>query len=326
MTCVYITAPSRLHFGLWSLAEGHERQFGGVGAMIDRPRLHLKITDAEQLNSSGPDADRAVNFARRWAEFHRLAMPRCSIEVLSAIPAHSGLGSGTQLAIAIAAGLSAFCDLPSQSPQELALSVGRGLRSAVGTYGFAFGGLIIEQGKLLGEPISPLDCRLDLPDEWRFVLVRSQGASGLAGDDEMDAFGALPKIPQGLTDRLITLARDRLIPAAATADFESFAENLYEYGRLSGECFASRQGGPFNGPLLTSLIQQIRDMGHFGVGQSSWGPTIFVLAPSQHAAKCLVAELRSLRDAPTLDHLIAPPNNWGAQIDVSQIDELAAHA
>ena len=72
-------------------------------------------------------------------------------------------------------------DLPSQSPQELALSVGRGLRSAVGTYGFVFGGLIVEQGKLPDEPISPLDCRIDLPEAWRFVLVRPLGLTGIAG-------------------------------------------------------------------------------------------------------------------------------------------------
>jgi beta-RFAP synthase len=251
-------------------------------------------------------------------------MPHCNIEIRSAIPSHAGLGSGTQLALAIAAGLSAFCNLPGQSPQELALSVGRGLRSAVGTYGFAFGGLIVEQGKRPDEPISPLDCRLDLPDDWRFVLVRPQGLSGLAGDDETRAFGALPQVSPDLSEQLTALARDRLVPAAATADFGSFADSLFEYGRLSGECFATRQGGPFNGPLLTSIVQQIRDMGHSGVGQSSWGPTIFVLAPSQHAAERLVTDLRSRHSAPTLDLLIAPPNNVGAQLEVSATGELAS--
>jgi beta-ribofuranosylaminobenzene 5'-phosphate synthase len=214
--------------------------------------------------------------------------------------------------------------LPAQSPQKLALSVGRGLRSAVGTYGFAFGGLIVEQGKLPDESISPLDCRLDLPDDWRFVLVRPQGLAGLAGEDEAEAFGALPTVPQALSDKLIAIARDRLVPAAVRADFHSFAEDLYQYGRLSGECFAARQGGPFNGPLLTTIIEQIRDMGHAGVGQSSWGPTIFVVTPSQQAAESLVADLRARHDLPGLDLVIAPPNNCGAQIEVSGIGELAS--
>src|SRR5207244_1825932 len=160
-------------------------------------------------------------------EFHRRSMPRCHIQIASAIPSHAGLGSGTQLALSIAAGLSVFYDLPNQSPQELALSVGRALRSAVGTYGFAFGGLIVEQGKLPDEPISPLDCRLDLPNDWRFVLVRPRGLSGLAAADEIEAFASLPAVPQRVTEQLIALVRERLVPAAATADFDLFSESLY---------------------------------------------------------------------------------------------------
>ena len=38
---VLITAPSRLHFGMLSFGHAEERQFGGVGAMIDAPGLRL---------------------------------------------------------------------------------------------------------------------------------------------------------------------------------------------------------------------------------------------------------------------------------------------
>jgi len=180
---VHVTAPSRLHFGLWSLGGGERRQFGGVGAMIERPELSLSIISAPELSAAGDSAERALASARRWAEFHRLPPPRCRIEISTMIPRHAGLGSGTQLGLAVAAGLNAFCGLPSQTPQELALSVGRGLRSAVGTYGFVFGGLIVEQGKLPNEPISPLDCRINMPGAWRLFLVRPRGLAGLAGED-----------------------------------------------------------------------------------------------------------------------------------------------
>src|SRR5439155_6189948 len=116
-------------------------------------------------------------------------------------------GVGTQFALAVAAGLNAFFDLPSQGATELALSVGRGLRSAVGTYGFVFGGLLVEQGKLQEELISPLDCRINLPDPWRFVLVRPKGMSGLAGEDEADAFRRLPDVPPPATELLIAEVR-----------------------------------------------------------------------------------------------------------------------
>src|SRR5205814_7664520 len=67
---VQITAPSRLHFGLWSLGGGPGRQFGGVGAMIDQPQLQLVIEPAEQLEASGDSAERVIGFACRWAAFH----------------------------------------------------------------------------------------------------------------------------------------------------------------------------------------------------------------------------------------------------------------
>ena len=313
---VHVTAPSRLHFGLWSLAGGAGRQFGGVGAMVVRPGLHLTIKASRQLEASGPLAARAVAFAKCWAAFHRWADPSCSIEIERAPPEHAGLGTGTQLGLAVAAGLSAFCGLPRQSPQELALSAGRGLRSAVGTYGFVQGGLIVEQGKLPGEPISPLDRRIDLPAAWRFVLVRPLGLSGLAGDDESAAMESLPAIPPSVTDQLIAETRDHLVPAAATGNFPAFAASLHRYGHRSGQCFSARQGGPYNGPVMTRLVQQIRGLGAEGVGQSSWGPTLFVVQPDQAAADGLVQRITALPGAPPLETIVTPPANAGARIEV----------
>src|SRR5262245_7689119 len=256
--------------------------------MIDRPALVLRLSGADQSEAAGPGAERATECARRWAEFHGRQPPGCRIEICDWAAEHVGLGSGTQLGLAVAAGLNAFCGLPSQTPQELAMSVSRGLRSAVGTYGFVFGGLIVEQGKLPGEPISPLDCRIDLPHEWRFVLVRPRGLSGLAGIDESEAFGSLPAVSPQITEELIAEVRDQMVPAAATEDFPLFARSVHRYGRLSGECFAARQGGPYNGPVLTAIVEQIRGLGYDGVGQSSWGPTIFVVTVSQQSAESLV--------------------------------------
>ncbi len=320
---VHVTAPSRLHFGLWSLAGEQGRQFGGVGAMIDEPALELLLTEAAQFQVQGSGWERTLAYAQRWAKFHSHELPGCCIGILRVIPQHAGLGSGTQQGLAVAAALNAFCDLPGQSPQELALSVDRGLRSAVGTYGFAFGGMIVEQGKLEGEPISPLDCRIDLPEQWRFVLVRPKEISGLAGEDEAAAFDALPEVPRSLTDQLIAIVHDQLVPAAALADFDRFATSLYEYGSRSGELFAARQGGPFNGPAITALVEQILLLGYSGVGQSSWGPTIFVATPSIDAAKRLVNSLRSCDRQRPLDLVIAAPNNCGAKIIASHPAELA---
>jgi beta-RFAP synthase len=288
--------------------------------MVEQPGLRLELRADSHFGAMGPLADRAALFARRWAEFQQVELPACRIEVVAAPPAHAGLGTGTQLGLAVAAGLNALTGLPSQTAQELAVSVGRGLRSAVGTYGFVQGGLIVEQGKLPGEPISPLDCRLDLPNEWRFVLVRPTGLAGLAGEDEAAAMDGLPAIPAEVTERLIGEARDGLVPAAATRDFVRFAESLYRYGNLSGQCFAARQGGPYNGLILTRLVEQLRGLGAVGVGQSSWGPTLFAVQPSQAAAESLARSLREQVGEQNLELTITPPANRGARINVRQIE------
>jgi beta-RFAP synthase len=313
---IRVSAPSRLHFGLWSLDGGSGRKFGGVGAMVEQPRLKLSIQDAAKLEAIGPRASRSLAAARRWVEFHGQSALHCRIELLESPPEHVGLGSGTQLALAIAAGLNALYDLPEQLPHELALSVGRGLRSAVGTYGFLYGGLILEQGKLEGEPVSPLDFRIDLPEEWRFVLVRHADVTGLAGEDEASAMAALPGVPASVTAELVALARDRLVPAATTGNFPDFATALHDYGRCSGECFAARQGGPYHGPILTQLVEQCRSLGYVGVGQSSWGPTLYVVTPDQDNAQRLANELSAAELGSRLIVTITPPDNRGARIEV----------
>jgi len=321
MRHVTVTAPNRLHFGLWSLGNAGGRQFGGLGVMIDKPGLRLVIRPAPELNATGPLADRAEEFAHRWAIYHHRASPECHIEVVAAPPDHVGLGTGTQLALSVAAGLNELHELSVETPQELAESVGRGMRSAVGTYGFLFGGLIVEQGKLPAEPISPLEFRLDLPAAWRFVLIRPLGLTGLAGEDEAEAIGTLPAVPPAMTDELIALAHDELVPAAAMGEFDAFAECIYRYGRRAGEIFAARQGGPYNGPVLAALVAQIRELGFAGVGQSSWGPTLFAGAQSQAEAEGLANALRSSIGANELEITIAAPSRNGARIEMAALGE-----
>jgi beta-ribofuranosylaminobenzene 5'-phosphate synthase len=312
---ITVTAPSRLHFGLFGLQQEEGRMYGGVGAMVDQPALKLRVRGSADFACTGPLADRVQEFAQRWGKFHSLSqLPACRIEILAAPSSHVGLGVGTQLGLSLAAGLNAFAGLPAASPRELALSVGRGQRSAIGTYGFVMGGLIVERGKLPGEPISPLDCRIDLPEEWRFVLLRPVGWQGLSGEQEEQAIGGLPRVPEEVTERLIATARDELIPAAATANFPQFAESLYRFGHLAGSCFAARQGGPYNGPVLTRLMEWLRSRGYAGVGQSSWGPTLFAAAPDQQTATSLADLIqRELPEGP-LEVTIGAPNNRGALV------------
>lgn len=310
-SAVEVTAPSRLHFGLFSFGNPAVRQFGGVGVMIDQPGLRLRITSAENCAVDGPLANRARSVLDRLArEGHA---PPCRIEIITAPAEHQGLGTGTQLALAISAGIQRFAGGPLLDAPSLAARAQRGLRSAVGTYGFLLGGMLVDDGKLPGQAFADLRGRVALPKAWRFVLVCPRHEQGLSGANERQAFADLPAVPEATTRLLRRLAIEELVPAGQAADFARFSEAVFEYGYQAGLCFAPRQGGPFASRWIADCVARLRDWGIRGVGQSSWGPTVFALMPDEYAATDLVERLHREVEAATF-LTIAKPANAGAAI------------
>jgi len=311
---ITVSAPSRLHFGLLSFGGLQPRQYGGAGVMIRQPGLVLRATAADQFQAVGPLSERAAVFARRFAE-SRLGgqLPRCRLDVLEAPPQHVGLGLGTQLGLSVAAALAGWAGLDALSPAELATSVGRGRRSAVGVYGFCHGGMIVEAGRLAEQALSPLVARIVLPAEWRFLLVRPGDPAGLSGAAEEQAFDTLPAVPPEVTARLCQELLQELLPAARAGDFDTFSASLRRYGYEAGLCFASRQGGAYASPRLAALAERMRRLGVEGVGQSSWGPTLYAVLPSEAAAQRFAEELRA--DDQALELLITEPAATGALVE-----------
>ncbi len=317
---VRVVAPSRLHFGMLSVNQPGVRHYGGVGAMIDAPGLEIVLRPAPRLETAGPLADRVRQAALLAARSLPGGggdpdSPACRIEVTRAPPLHVGLGTGTQLAMAVAAGLNALWDWPAMDAARLAQCVGRGHRSAIGLYGFVLGGLLYESGKAANEVVAPLVDRVDIPPAWRFVLVRPRDERGLSDEAERDAFADLPPVPPQWTEMLRKAATKRLLPAARQGDFVEFSEVLYWFGYAAGLSFAAEQGGAFAGPRLAALVAWIRERGVAGVGQSSWGPTLFAVVPDESAAAELAQRLRAHPDAGELEVTIASPDNRGARIE-----------
>ena len=60
-----LRAPSRLHFGLFSVGNIVERQFGGVGLMIDHPTTRLQIQSAPALLVDGLETDVVEKLVKR---------------------------------------------------------------------------------------------------------------------------------------------------------------------------------------------------------------------------------------------------------------------
>jgi beta-RFAP synthase len=206
--------------------------------------------------------------------------------------------------------------LPPESLGELARLAGRCHRSSIGTHGFASGGLLVESGRRAsGEP-SPLVARVELPEEWRFLLLVPRRTTGLFGDAERAAFASIPPIPPAVTDALAREALMNLLPAAIEGDFVEFSRSLYRYGTTAGACFAAHQHGAFLDRRTAELAELIRSLRVEGVGQSSWGPTLFTAVPSESAGHELTAGLAAATDLGDYDRLVVRPDNAGAKVDV----------
>ncbi len=261
--------------------------------MVEPPSLKVRISPANRFSALGSLTDRTRCFAERLAKQWKLpSLPPCDITV-HAPRSHTGLGVGTQLGLAIAAGLRRFLNLTDLPVEELATAVSRGTRSAVGTHGFRHGGLIIDAGKETGQALGKLARRVALPYAWRFVLFCPASGHGLAGNSEATAFARLPPVRDDITRELWTITNEQMLPAVERRDCTMFGEAVYRFGRLAGECFSAVQGGPFASAEIARLVALIREFGIPGCGQSSWGPTVFAVAESEEEAQRLADRFRS---------------------------------
>lgn len=287
---IVVEAPARLHFGVLDLGGRLGRSFGGLGAAIPSPSLLLEAAPSTEVTASGPGAERACEFADRFLAYHRLR-GGVRVTIHRAIPSHAGLGSGTQLGLAVGRVLAELHGLPTD-PVELARATSRGKRSAIGTWTFALGGFIVEGGRKPGtEELAPLLARFAVPESWHYVVAVPSGRRGLSGDAEARAFEELPPPPDPEVERVSHLVLMQLLPALVEADLPSFGQALSSVQRITGSWFADAQGGVFAPGQTEQLVASMADWGAAGVGQSSWGPAAYGLVESADAASELAGRV-----------------------------------
>jgi beta-ribofuranosylaminobenzene 5'-phosphate synthase len=290
---VVVRAPARLHFGVLDLRGHLGRRFGGIGAAVPVPGVRLEARLASELSATGPDADRAAGFARQYLSDRSLP-GGAQFRIVEAIPAHAGLGSGTQLALSVARALAELHGQPTTADQ-LALAVGRGRRSAIGTWLFEEGGFILEGGRRPGsDAVAPKLARLPMPESWRCVVVVPEGKPGLSGEAEAAAFAELTPPAQEEVERVAHIVLLQLLPALADADLPAFGDALSEIQRVTGRWFAAAQGGAFAPGPSAELVSRLAEWGALGgVGQSSWGPAVYGIVGDEGEGKRLEALARA---------------------------------
>ena len=313
MSAVRVEAPARLHLGMLAVAGDGARRFGGLGVSVSRPAVVLEARPADELSAEGADGERALMFARRCQEALGLA-GGAHLRVVEAIPPHVGLGSGTKLALAVAQALAALHGRTVGAP-ELAQTVGRAVRSAVGMWTFALGGLVVEGGVRRGvDRPAPLLAHYSMPGEWCVVLVVPSAEPGLSGVAEEEAFRRL--VPSAERSAAIAqLVLTSLLPALVERDLEEFGDALTRVQQLVGDAFATVQGGRFH-PRAGALVEALLRHGAAGAGQSSWGPAVYGVVGSEAAGRELARHMQDVVDRGGSVELVTFDNR-GARLERS---------
>lgn len=317
---VRVHASSRLHLGFLDPNASLGRRFASLGLVIDAFPTRLELSAAAEPGVHVLDRRQqgsALRLARYLETLQRETGRMQPVHVLlrEAPPAHSGFGSGTQLALALGRAFCAFhgLELPTR---RIAAILGRGERSGVGIAGFDQGGLLLDGGPGAGGTPAPVLARLDFPAAWRVLLVLDERIDGLSGAAERAAMDQLAPFPRALAADLCHHVLLKLLPAVIEQRFEPFAESVSRIQRQIGDYFAPAQGGSmYTSAAVAAFMDWLRAQGPAGVGQSSWGPTGFAILPSEAEARRLLA-LAQQQGAidPALRTVVCSANNRGARV------------
>jgi beta-RFAP synthase len=329
---VRVCAPSRLHFGLLVLPSGNQpvcwpdldgnpniptRHFGGVGLMVQAPGVQITAQPSQKWAVIGPGAPRVFAVVEKFVRdlSCRAGAPvagPCNLLIESSAREHCGLGTGTQLSLAAARAVLEAYRLPRMPAVALATLLDRGRRSGIGVHGFADGGFIVDGGRGQHDQLAPLIARQPWPSDWKVLLIVPAGQQGVHGEPELKAFTELQQVADvHQTEVLCRLVLLGLLPALVERDLVTFGEALFDFNRRAGELFLSLQGGIYALARTEALVQWLRSRDVRGVGQSSWGPTVFAVVEAGTVG-WLTRALRERFGLEETEVLCTTGNNCGA--------------
>jgi len=291
-----IETPSRLHLTLLDLNGIYGRIDGGVGITLKNPCLKLEAESAHNgievgfSKSSQLISDYVHDYTIKIENSAIKIKNKLEIEggfkftVETAFPPHSGLGSGTQLSLAVAKLISTMND-QDLTALDLAKIVGRGGTSGIGVESFENGGFIIDGGHKCNEkegflPSSascasppPIIARYDFPEDWRIILVIPEVERGVSGAKEVNAFQTYCPIPLGEVEKLSHLMLMKLMPSVLESDLDTFGEAVNKIQNIGFKRIENKLQNPY----IAKIMNELMVAGAAGVGMSSFGPTLYAV-------------------------------------------------
>lgn len=290
-----IETPSRLHITLIDLNGSLGRIDGGVGLTIREPNLILKaetiednievVFEESSLSKELMDEyrDKIEISAKKIIEFSKIDTG-FKFTLKKTYPAHSGLGSGTQISLAVGKIILKLHN-HDMNASKIARIVGRGGTSGIGVRAFDHGGFIIDGGHRIDEkpdflpssassaPPAPLITRYDFPEDWNIILAIPDVPAGASGPKEVNIFQKYCPIPLNDVQRLSHILLVKMMPSVVEGDLDSFGDSV---NMIQNTGFKKIEL-ELQDPIINEIIENMRSEGAAGVGMSSFGPTVYAI-------------------------------------------------
>ena len=301
-----ISTPSRLHFTLIDMNGEIGRVDGSLGLSIQHPGVAFEFRPHDRTVIRGGDPSEQELMRAELAASSEILQVEPSIEITirQMIPPHQGLGSGTQIRLAVLSALNHRFAL-NYSPPKLGAMSTRGGTSGIGINAFQSGGLLLDGGHSVGvqkrsfapsrfatkagQP--PLLMRADFPATWGIVLFIPSRHQGLSGQDELDFMLANTPIPLDEVRAVSHTILMRLLPALRELDLETFGSSVNAIQDVGWK--RRHWARPDMAPLQSVKSAFEASAGVHGSGLSSTGATIFgFFDATQSSDDEVAAELR----------------------------------
>ncbi|MEW8153196.1 MAG: GHMP kinase, partial [Candidatus Thiodiazotropha endolucinida] len=227
-------------------------------------------------------------------------------------------GSGTQMALAVGTAIERLYRGEGDCV-SIARTLNRGARSGIGIGAFEQGGFILDCGRSEEKEVPPVAVRLAFPEKWRVLLLLDTRGQGLHGTQEVMAFSELPEFPEQAAAYLCRLVLMQVLPGVLEGHLAPVTKAIGKIQQVVGDHFAPAQGGRFTSPIISAALEWAIEKGYIGVGQSSWGPTGFILLEDASRAERLERELkRHFGKFSSFRCQLVAARNQGAEVNLLQ--------